>query len=139
MHLNAVWLLIQFHEATLSAGEQRYVRKTCIATVGAVSNAQHANRTIGKAGLSRHMGVRPTTRAMATNPCDHPMGGKAKKCACSLLVLAFFFLAAYMMQSWPCSLGCIRRMLLRAERCTDNARWPMFQGTRKVHNIQWIL
>ena len=103
MHLNAVWSPIQFHEAMLSAGEQRYVRKTCIATVGAVSNAQHANRTIGKAGLSRHMGVRPTTRAMATNPCDHPMGGKAKKCAFSLLVLAFFFLAAYMMQSWPCS------------------------------------
>lgn len=61
------------------AGEQRYVRSSCRATVGSVSNAQHTNRVIGKAGFARHMGVRPTTRAMATNPCDHPMGGKAKK------------------------------------------------------------
>ena len=63
----------------VAAGEQRYVRSACRATVGQVSNAQHINRVIGKAGLSRHLGIRPTTRAIATNPCDHPMGGKAKK------------------------------------------------------------
>ena len=61
------------------AGEQRYLKSACMETVGSVSNAQHANRKLGKAGISRHLGIRPTTRAIATNPCDHPMGGKAKK------------------------------------------------------------
>jgi large subunit ribosomal protein L2 len=61
------------------AGEQRLVSSECMATVGVVSNSLHINRNIGKAGISRHMGIRPTTRAIATNPCDHPAGGKAKK------------------------------------------------------------
>ena len=51
----------------------------CRATVGVVSNALHASRVLGKAGISRHLNIRPTTRALATNPCDHPLGGKAKK------------------------------------------------------------
>jgi large subunit ribosomal protein L2 len=50
-----------------------------MATVGTVSNVQHVNRVLGKAGISRHLGIRPTTRAIAMNPCDHPLGGKAKK------------------------------------------------------------
>jgi large subunit ribosomal protein L2 len=61
------------------AGEQRLVSSDCKATVGVVSNSLHDNRNIGKAGISRHMGIRPTTRALATNPCDHPAGGKNKK------------------------------------------------------------
>lgn len=44
-----------------------------------MSNALHGSRALGKAGSSRHLGIRPTTRALATNPCDHPLGGKAKK------------------------------------------------------------
>jgi large subunit ribosomal protein L2 len=55
------------------------VLSVCKATVGKVGNEQHINRNLGKAGISRHMGIRPTTRAIATNPCDHPLGGKAKK------------------------------------------------------------
>ncbi len=51
----------------------------CRATVGTVSNPLHVNRVLGKAGASRHLGIRPTTRAIATNPRDHPCGGKAKK------------------------------------------------------------
>jgi Ribosomal Proteins L2, C-terminal domain len=61
------------------AGEQRYVLSQCCATVGTVGNTLHVNRVLGKAGASRHLGIRPTTRAIATNPRDHPMGGKAKK------------------------------------------------------------
>lgn len=63
----------------MCAGEQRMVSSDCKATVGVVSNSLHDNRNIGKAGISRHMGIRPTTRAIATNPYDHPAGGKAKK------------------------------------------------------------
>eukprot|EP00892_Ulva_mutabilis_P005199 jgi/Ulvmu1/3050/UM015_0090.1 len=63
----------------LPSGEQRYVSSQCCATVGSVGNAQHFNRNLGKAGISRHLGIRPTTRAIATNPYDHPLGGKAKK------------------------------------------------------------
>lgn len=55
------------------------VSSDCKATVGVVSNSLHDNRNIGKAGISRHMGIRPTTRALATNPYDHPAGGKNKK------------------------------------------------------------
>jgi len=59
----------------MPSGELRTVLSRCIATVGAVSNADHMNESVGKAGRSRWRGVRPRTRAVAMNPVDHPMGG----------------------------------------------------------------
>ncbi len=59
----------------LSSGEMRMVRGECMATVGAVSNPDRMNQTIGKAGRKRWMGVRPTVRGVAMNPVDHPHGG----------------------------------------------------------------
>jgi len=64
-------------QATLKmpSGEMRLVLSRCIATVGTVSNAEHMNESVGKAGRSRWRGVRPRTRPVAMNPVDHPMGG----------------------------------------------------------------
>lgn len=59
----------------MPSGEMRRVPETCIAVVGKVSNADHANSSIGKAGRARHMGIRPTVRGVAMNPVDHPHGG----------------------------------------------------------------
>lgn len=59
----------------LPSGETRYVRKECRATVGQVGNIDHENITIGKAGRTRHMGIRPTVRGSVMNPNDHPHGG----------------------------------------------------------------
>ncbi|NIK74567.1 large subunit ribosomal protein L2 [Thermonema lapsum] len=59
----------------LPSGEMRMVLGNCMATVGAVSNPDHMNVTIGKAGRSRWLGRRPRTRGVAMNPIDHPMGG----------------------------------------------------------------
>jgi len=59
----------------LPSGEVRKVHEECRATIGLVSNADHKNRSIGKAGRSRWMGIRPTVRGVAMNPVDHPMGG----------------------------------------------------------------
>ncbi len=59
----------------MPSGEMRNVLVKCLATVGAVSNPDHMNESIGKAGRSRWRGVRPRTRAVAMNPVDHPMGG----------------------------------------------------------------
>jgi large subunit ribosomal protein L2 len=59
----------------LSSGEQRMIRGECRATVGAVSNPDHQNRVIAKAGRTRWLGVRPTVRGVAMNPIDHPHGG----------------------------------------------------------------
>ena len=59
----------------LNSGEQRMVRSACMATVGAVSNADHQNEKLGKAGRARWKGKRPTTRGVAMNPVDHPHGG----------------------------------------------------------------
>ncbi len=59
----------------MPSGEMRLVLAKCIATVGAVSNAEHMNESVGKAGRSRWRGVRPRTRPVAMNPVDHPMGG----------------------------------------------------------------
>ena len=59
----------------LPSGEMRNVPMNCIATIGQVGNADHANIHIGKAGRKRHMGVRPTVRGSVMNPCDHPHGG----------------------------------------------------------------
>ena len=59
----------------LPSSEMRMVRADCRATVGALSNSEHQNVTIGKAGRSRHLGKRPQTRGIAMNPVDHPHGG----------------------------------------------------------------
>ena len=59
----------------LPSGEQRNVPAQCMATIGTVSNADHINVKIGKAGRTRHMGIRPTVRGSVMNPCDHPHGG----------------------------------------------------------------
>ncbi|HLZ61043.1 MAG TPA: 50S ribosomal protein L2 [Ktedonosporobacter sp.] len=59
----------------LPSGEQRNVHILCMATIGQVGNVDHENRSIGKAGKSRHMGRRPTVRGSAMNPVDHPHGG----------------------------------------------------------------
>jgi large subunit ribosomal protein L2 len=59
----------------LNSGEQRVVSGKCMATVGAVSNPDHSNISLGKAGRSRWMGKRPSVRGVAMNPVDHPHGG----------------------------------------------------------------
>jgi large subunit ribosomal protein L2 len=59
----------------LGSGELRMVSDACMATVGAVSNPDHMNESIGKAGRSRMMGRRPHVRGVAMNPVDHPHGG----------------------------------------------------------------
>jgi large subunit ribosomal protein L2 len=59
----------------LPSSEMRMVRADCRATVGALSNAEHQNVKLGKAGRSRHKGRRPQTRGVAMNPVDHPHGG----------------------------------------------------------------
>jgi large subunit ribosomal protein L2 len=59
----------------LNSGEQRLVLGTCLATIGAVSNPDHMNTSIGKAGRSRWLGRRPHNRGVAMNPVDHPHGG----------------------------------------------------------------
>jgi large subunit ribosomal protein L2 len=59
----------------LNSGEQRLVLGKCLATVGAVSNPDHMNISIGKAGRKRWMGRRPHNRGVAMNPVDHPLGG----------------------------------------------------------------
>jgi large subunit ribosomal protein L2 len=59
----------------LPSSEVRMVRGECRATVGTLSNAEHQNVKVGKAGRSRHKGKRPQTRGVAMNPVDHPHGG----------------------------------------------------------------
>ncbi|CAN5635313.1 50S ribosomal protein L2 [soil metagenome] len=59
----------------LPSGEMRRVKSKCRATIGQLGNLDWINVSIGKAGRSRHMGIRPHTRAKAMNPIDHPLGG----------------------------------------------------------------
>ena len=59
----------------LSSGEQRMVRGECMASIGAVSNPDHSNITLAKAGRNRWLGKRPSVRGVAMNPIDHPHGG----------------------------------------------------------------
>jgi large subunit ribosomal protein L2 len=59
----------------LASGEVRKVLGTCRATIGEVGNADHMNVNIGKAGRTRHMGIKPTVRGSVMNPNDHPHGG----------------------------------------------------------------
>jgi len=62
----------------LNSGEQRLILGKCMATVGAVSNPDHMNTSIGKAGRKRWMGRRPHNRGISMNPVDHPHGGRTK-------------------------------------------------------------
>ena len=59
----------------LPSGELRKVALNALATIGVVGNSDHENVRIGKAGRTRHMGIRPTVRGVVMNPCDHPHGG----------------------------------------------------------------
>jgi large subunit ribosomal protein L2 len=62
-------------QVRLTSGEIRKINVNCIATIGQVSNLEHENVTLGKAGVKRHLGIRPTVRGTAMNPVDHPHGG----------------------------------------------------------------
>ncbi|MGH6972870.1 MAG: 50S ribosomal protein L2, partial [Caulobacteraceae bacterium] len=64
-----------YAQVRLGSGELRMVPDSCMATVGAVSNPDHMNEVLGKAGRSRHLGRRPHVRGVAMNPIDHPHGG----------------------------------------------------------------
>jgi len=64
-----------YAQIRLKSGELRMVLDGCMATVGAVSNPDHMNENLGKAGRKRHMGFRPHVRGVAMNPIDHPHGG----------------------------------------------------------------
>ena len=65
----------------LPSGEIRKINEICTATIGQVGNTEHENVVLGKAGRSRHRGIRPLSRAVAKNPVDHPMGGGQGKTA----------------------------------------------------------
>lgn len=64
-----------YAQVRLKSGELRMVHQTCLATVGAVSNPDHMNINLGKAGRKRWLGKRPQVRGVAMNPVDHPHGG----------------------------------------------------------------
>ncbi|GGE51377.1 50S ribosomal protein L2 [Marinicauda pacifica] len=64
-----------YAQVRLMSGELRMVHQDCVATVGAVSNPDHMNQNLGKAGRNRHLGRRPAVRGVAMNPVDHPHGG----------------------------------------------------------------
>jgi large subunit ribosomal protein L2 len=59
----------------MPSGEMRYVPLECRASIGQVGNLEHELVSLGKAGRTRHMGIRPTVRGVVMNPCDHPHGG----------------------------------------------------------------
>jgi large subunit ribosomal protein L2 len=63
----------------LPSGEVRRVHESCYATIGQVGNTEHENIALGKAGRSRHRGIRPINRGVTRNPVDHPNGGGAGK------------------------------------------------------------
>ena len=65
----------EYAHVRLPSGEMRLVLARCKATVGTIGNSDHENIKIGKAGRTRHMGIRPTVRGSVMNPCDHPHGG----------------------------------------------------------------
>ena len=62
-------------QVRLPSGEVRIIRLDCKATIGQVGNVEHDTVKVGKAGKTRHKGVRPTVRGSVMNPCDHPHGG----------------------------------------------------------------
>ena len=65
----------EYCQVRMPSGEVRLIHSNCKVSIGQVSNLDHENVTIGKAGRTRWLGVRPTVRAVAKNPVDHPMGG----------------------------------------------------------------
>jgi large subunit ribosomal protein L2 len=68
-----------YAQVKLPSGEIRLINENCLATMGQVGNTDHENVVLGKAGRSRHRGIRPITRGVARNPVDHPNGGGAGK------------------------------------------------------------
>jgi large subunit ribosomal protein L2 len=68
-----------YAQIRLPSGEIRKVNEACYATIGAVGNPEHENVVLGKAGRSRHLGIRPINRGVTRNPVDHPNGGGAGK------------------------------------------------------------
>src|SRR6185369_1191226 len=68
-----------YAQIRLPSGEIRKVNENCYATIGQVGNAEHENVILGKAGRSRHRGIRPINRGVSRNPVDHPNGGGAGK------------------------------------------------------------
>ncbi|MFO1488727.1 MAG: 50S ribosomal protein L2 [Verrucomicrobiota bacterium] len=64
-----------YAQVRLPSGEIRRFHEDCAATIGQIGNTEHENVVLGKAGRSRHRGIRPITRGMARNPVDHPNGG----------------------------------------------------------------
>ena len=64
-----------YAQIRLPSGEIRKMQEDCYATIGQVGNAEHENVVLGKAGRSRHRGIRPISRGVARNPVDHPNGG----------------------------------------------------------------
>lgn len=65
----------KYAQLRLPSGEVRNVPLTCMATIGTVSNAEHENISLGKAGRARWLGIRPQSRGVVMNPVDHPHGG----------------------------------------------------------------
>ncbi len=68
-----------YAQIRLPSGEIRRVNENCYATIGQVGNPEHENVVLGKAGRSRHLGIRPINRGVSRNPVDHPNGGGAGK------------------------------------------------------------
>lgn len=68
-----------YAQIRLPSGEIRKVNENCYATIGQVGNTEHENVVLGKAGRSRHRGIRPINRGVSRNPVDHPNGGGAGK------------------------------------------------------------
>jgi large subunit ribosomal protein L2 len=68
-----------YAQVRLPSGEIRKINEECYATIGQVGNAEHENVILGKAGRSRHLGIRPINRGVSRNPVDHPNGGGAGK------------------------------------------------------------
>ncbi len=69
----------EYAQVRLPSGEIRKFHLNCSATIGQVGNVEHETVVLGKAGRSRHRGIRPLSRGVAKNPVDHPMGGGAGK------------------------------------------------------------
>jgi large subunit ribosomal protein L2 len=65
----------KFAQLRLPSGEIRNIPADCLATIGTVGNADHENISVGKAGRSRWLGIRPQSRGVVMNPVDHPHGG----------------------------------------------------------------
>ena len=70
---------VKYSQIKLPSGEVRMINNNCKATLGVVSNIDHENISLGKAGRSRWLGRRPHVRGVAMNPVDHPMGGEEGK------------------------------------------------------------